>query len=331
MIKPTNLPMDSLIRAQEYASSFRQHVHSWFAQQLEDQKPQGTIASLDGVRALAFLLVFSIHINHVGVWGDGGSDVIASIFSAGRTGVTLFFVLSGFLLFLPYAQALLFEKRWPNSKIYYVRRILRIWPGYFFSLFILVMFAAPYYIQPHNWLRLLPFLTFTMGFSNAGSINGPFWTLAVEFQYYMVLPLIALVILGVTRLARPERRLWMVLGSLLALIAWGLWTENFGAYFYNHPNETILVPRSLLNVLLFFVYGDHGKFLEEFAVGMLIAVGYLCVMNSPRKELYLQRVRLFLPWLLILSIALFAYVSLPAYPIAARCAPVPPHFLDERV
>jgi peptidoglycan/LPS O-acetylase OafA/YrhL len=307
--------MMRLTNLQKNASSFRQQVHFWFAQQLNDQKSQGTIAALDGVRALAFLLVFYLHINHTGVWGDGGNQLIAAIFAAGRTGVTLFFVLSGFLLFLPYTQALLFEKNWPQSKIYYIRRVLRIFPGYFFSLFILVIFAEPYFIQPHNWIQLLPFLTFTMGYNNAGAINGPYWTLAVEFQYYLILPLIALVILRLTRLVRPERRLWVVVGSLLAMIVWGLLMENYGGYFFNHPDQTFLVPRPVLNVVLFFVYGDHGKFLEDFAIGMLIAVGYLCIMNSPRKEFYLQRVRPFLPWLLIVCMAIFVYAILPAYPL----------------
>ncbi len=298
---------------EEFTSSFRRNVHSWFAQQLNDQKPMGTIASLDGVRAVAFLLVLEIHINHAGVWSDGNNPFISALFSVGRTGVTLFFVLSGFLLFLPYAQALLFEKNWPQAKIYYIRRMLRIFPAYFFSLFILVMFTKPYFIQPHNWSQLVPFLTFTMGYNNSsGLINGPYWSLAVEFQYYLILPLIALGILGLTRFVRPEKRLWIVVGSLFALIIWSLVTASFGAYFASHPDQTFLIPRPLLNVVLFVVYGDQSKFLEDFAVGMLIAVGYLSIMNSPRKVLYLLRIRRLLLWLLIFCIALFVYEAIPA-------------------
>ena len=103
-----------LMGLKEYAASLVRNIHSWFAQQLNDQKSKGTIASLDGVRALAFLLVFELHINHSGVWGDGNNPFISALFSVGSTGVTLFFVLSGFLLFLPYTQALLFEKGWPG-------------------------------------------------------------------------------------------------------------------------------------------------------------------------------------------------------------------------
>src|SRR6266700_7911699 len=306
--------MIGLMNLEEFTSSLRRNVHSWFAQQLNDQKPMGTIAALDGVRALAFLLVFELHINHAGVWGDGNNPIISAFFSVGRTGVSLFFVLSGFLLFLPYTKALLFEKDWPQPKIYYIRRILRIFPGYFFSLFILVMFTKPYFIQPHNWSQLVPFLTFTMGYYNSsGLINGPYWTLAVEFQYYLILPLIAFGILGLTRLVHPEKRLWMVVGSLFAMIIWGLVTACYGAYFASHPDQTFLIPRPLLNVVLFVVYGDRSKFLEDFAIGMLIAVGYLSIMNSPRKDHYLLRMRRLLTGLLIPCIALFVYAAMPGY------------------
>ena len=306
--------MIGLMGLKEDVSSFQRNVHSWFAQQLNDHKSKGTIASLDGVRALAFLLVFAFHLNHSGVLDYGNNPFIVAFFLVGNTGVTLFFVLSGFLLFLPYTQALLFEKDWPRPKIYYIRRTLRIFPGYFFSLFILVMFTKPSFIQPHNWGQLVPFLTFTMGFYNSsGLINGPYWTLAVEFQYYLILPLIALGILGLTRLVRPEKRLWMVVGSLFAMISWGLVTACYGAYFASHPDQTFLIPRPLLNVVLFVVYGDRSKFLEDFAVGMLIAVGYLSIMNSPRKDHYVLRMRRLLTGLLILCIALFVYAAMPGY------------------
>lgn len=307
--------MVASVGSNEDVSSLQQKVHTWFAEQLNDKKPGGTIASLDGVRALAFLLVFTFHTYHAGVWGYGGDNAFLSSFLlVGNTGVTLFFVLSGFLLFLPYTQALLFEKDWPRPKIYYIRRVLRIFPGYFFSLFILVMFTKPYFIQPHNWIQLLPFLTFTMGFYNSsGLINGPYWTLAVEFQYYLLLPLIAFGILGLTRLARPEKRLWVVVGSLFAMIAWGLATAWFGSYYYSHPDQTFLIPRPFLNVVLFFVYGDRSKFLEDFAVGMLIAVVYLSIKNSPRKDYYVRVMRRLLAAFLIFAIALYVYSAVPDY------------------
>jgi peptidoglycan/LPS O-acetylase OafA/YrhL len=103
----------------------------------------------------------------------------------------------------------------------------------------------------------------------------------------------------------------LVVGSLFAMIIWGLATAAFGAYFVAHPDETFLIPRPVLNVVLFVVYGDQSKFLEDFAVGMLIAVGYVHVMNSPRKVVYLLKARRILLWFLLLCLVLFVYEVLP--------------------
>ena len=95
------------------------------------------------------------------------------------------------------------------------------------------------------------------------------------------------------------------------MITWGLVSACYGAFFASHPDQTFLIPRPLLNVVLFVVYGDQSKFLQDFAVGMLIAVGYLSIMKSPRKALYVLRMRRLLLWLLILCIALFFYEAMP--------------------
>src|SRR5258708_7006419 len=110
----------SMSPSSEGLSSTRaQGVHSWFARQLDDRKPKGSIASLDGVRAMAFLIVLLLHISlmtlALDLWQRSANPFVAAFLTAGFSGVTLFFVLSGFLLFLPYTQALLFKKSWPSA------------------------------------------------------------------------------------------------------------------------------------------------------------------------------------------------------------------------
>lgn len=287
--------------------------HSWFTRQFDDRKPKGAIASLDGVRAMAFLLVLLLHVSlmtlRLGLWQLGTNAFLAAFLMAGSSGVTLFFVLSGFLLFLPYSQALLFKKAWPSAKIFYMRRILRIFPAYFFSLFLLVFFSKPFLLQPHNWTTLLPFLTFTMDFSNSAIINGPYWTLATEFQYYLLLPLIALGIAGLARLVRAERRVWVVVGSLLAMMAWGIGTRWWGEAF-------VVVPHALINKVLIVVYGVNGKFFEDFAVGMLLAIFYTALNNSTNVAYYLRRMQRFTPWFILLGLAIYAFAAMRNYTMA---------------
>ncbi len=255
-------------------------------QALEQEKtrPGGTIAALDGVRGIACLMVIAYHISLMArdlhIWTEDGDPLITALFLAGNAGVTLFFVLSGFLLFLPYAQALLFGQPWPSARSFYLRRALRIIPGYYFSLLLIVLLAHPEYLQPQRWNQLALFPIFLMDSTRATfqQLNGPYWTLAIEWQFYLLLPLIALGIGAVARLlarwVRAEKRFWVVVGCLLGLAGWGIFTRLLGTYFMTNPTATFLVPRDALNVVLFFTYGTDGKFLEDFAIGMLTGLIY---------------------------------------------------------
>ncbi|HEU5370201.1 MAG TPA: acyltransferase [Ktedonobacterales bacterium] len=278
------------------------------ALKLEEPHPRGTIAALDGVRAIACLMVIAYHISlmthDIHLWSMDSDSLITALLLAGNAGVTLFFVLSGFLLFLPYANALLFGQPWPSARIFYLRRALRIIPGYYFSLLLIVLLAHPEYLQPQRWGQLLLFPVFLMDSTRATfqQLNGPYWTLAIEWQFYLLLPLIALGILAVVRLAarlhlaRPEKRLWAIVACLLGVAGWGVFTRYWGAYFMAHPAATFLVPRAALNVVLFIIYGADGKFLEDFALGMLAGLAYTA-LRHPARQLDARQAQRYSRWL----------------------------------
>ncbi len=265
---------------------------------------KNAIPVLDGVRAVACLSVISYHVHYFLAHDYDLSAVLGkfatAIAMAGWSGVTLFFVLSGFLLFQPFAKALLFEKPRPSMRTFYMRRALRILPGYYVALLLLIVLKQPAYLQPAHWKETLLFLTFFMDSTSATyqQINGPFWTLAVEWQFYLLLPLFALGFAWVVkRGTSSQRRWWLLVGCLLAMIAWGVGTRFIGQYYTLHPGETFLVPRSFLNIILMLVYGTSGKYLEDFAVGMLISTCYVLARDAVDGQtirLYLTR---YSPWL----------------------------------
>ena len=113
-----------------------------------------------------------------------------------RTGymfVDLILMLSGFLLYLPYANG-----RERSSGEFYLRRALRILPSYWLCLAVMLVFAV---LEPNftdgfrlfqDLLAHLGFVHNLYGFSyNATRLNVVLWTLAVEVQFYLILPALA--------------------------------------------------------------------------------------------------------------------------------------------
>ena len=151
---------------------------------------------LDGIRVLFVLLVGWYHI-----WQQSwltphiGEISLDFMVRSGYEWVDAMLLLSGFLLYLPYAGG-----KKLNVLQFYKKRAARIIPSYF--LFILIMLFAVVFPQggyQSVWegvRDILAHVTFTHNlfeFSYTGSpINGVVWTLAVEMQFYLLFPLLCL-------------------------------------------------------------------------------------------------------------------------------------------
>src|ERR671933_408964 len=166
---------------------------------------------LDGLRGMAILMVVAFHYNLAPFLGGVGVD--------------LFFVLSGFLL----GGTLLDKKEAPNYfKAFYARRVCRIFPLYFLSLFLLLilLLAAPFTL---GWwlfgdsirflladpIPLWSYFTFTQNFEmvEQGAWATPWlahaWSLAVVEQFYLILPFLV-------RFVSRERLPYLLTGLILA-------------------------------------------------------------------------------------------------------------------
>lgn len=159
--------------------------------------------NLDGLRFICFLLVFLHHSFHTEVSSiltDSSYIYLKkTIFTNGNLGVNFFFVLSGFLI-----TYLLIQERSNsntiNIKNFWIRRILRIWPLYFFCVFfgffIFPMIKTFMGIVPSETATFFSYLTFTNNFDLIrnglpdSSILGVLWSIAVEEQFYFIWPII---------------------------------------------------------------------------------------------------------------------------------------------
>ncbi len=154
---------------------------------------------MDGLRALAALSVFAVHYNQmVGLEFTLGPFDLATLMANGDHGVSLFFSLSAFLLGLPFWRAIISGNPNPKIKTYVYRRLSRILPAYYFLLTILIVWGQLWKIPGakidifSHYLFIFNFTDFTIY-----SISPQFWTLAVELQFYFLLPLF---FLGIKRL-----------------------------------------------------------------------------------------------------------------------------------
>ena len=169
------------------------------------------LVGLDTLRAFAIALVLMTHysgfVNQAPAFGVLGS--------VGWAGVDLFFVLSGYLignqLLAPAARGESLALR-----TFFARRLLRTLPNYYVILAVYLLLPdSP--IAGKSMAPVWRFLTFTQNFGlNYGETFTHSWSLCIEEQFYLVLPLAVLALVG---RGRSPRLLW---GALLAAIAAGM-------------------------------------------------------------------------------------------------------------
>jgi peptidoglycan/LPS O-acetylase OafA/YrhL len=261
------------------------------------------IPVLDGVRAIACLAVLSWHLNQITPALRGINNYLAALVYFGDSGVMLFFLLSGFLLFLPYAKALLFDSPWPASYRFYLRRIFRILPGYFVTLFLVVIFFHPEYMQ---W----EFLSSAFNFRITKFADPVFWTLGVEMVFYLLLPPLAWIFRLVVRRGPVRWRMLRLTLCLLLMAAWGMLSNYWGLYLALTSQLGFSIPRDLLGPLLPIIHGDVGNFAEVFAVGMLLCMVYTFTQYASTGERWRKRIVRLVPLMWPGGLIVLAFISL---------------------
>lgn len=170
----------------------------------ETQTSRPRIAALDGLRAVALLLVFAFH-----TWEFSGHPYIPVLSSVigQNTRPDFFVVLTGFLLYLPLAREPGRADRF-SSRGFVVRRLRRIVPPYYVAL--LLALTLPVVLKAAVWATggtshpielpslgdVVAHLTFTQLFfaDYWASINGSLWAMSLEMQLYLLFPLVVLLL-----------------------------------------------------------------------------------------------------------------------------------------
>lgn len=233
---------------------------------------------LDGVRAVAAWMVMFFHFfiaiqanNSLLMW-------VKKIAVFGQTGVSLFFVLSGFLI-----TRILLNDTTNKHYFYhfYMRRSLRIFPLYYLFL-ILYYWVFPIILQQpssapsiYHWFYLQDIaMTFKW------PMNGPdhFWSLAVEEHFYLFWPL-------VVYFCSPKRLSYWIAGILLVSIAtrWYLIQRHLEVFYFTFTRMDELAIGALLAIAEAkkMLTPKHARKYVYLSVGLLLpALGFWLFMNG---------------------------------------------------
>ncbi len=215
------------------------------------------IAVVNGLRGLAILGVLFQHLGlppAMAALDAAGLSALDPLVSNGWTGVNLFFILSGFVLFLPYAAGRRTMAGWADARHFYGRRFLRLMPLYYFAAVVLLVLAG-FQLSPAAFGELaldLATVRFALEPHHFGvAINYPLWSIGVEILFSLAFPLVVLVAARIG------------LGRVLALaLAGALALRLLGRAWDAHP----LGPN--------FVADNIFGRIDEFVLGMALARAY---------------------------------------------------------
>ena len=229
---------------------------------------------LDGLRGIAIAFVMWFHVWEI-TWQGAAFTVFGReidftfLARMGFVGVEIFFFVSGFCLFWPYARALAERRPMPTIKHFAYRRFIKIVPSYLLALAVLVALGSERDRSLDDGIKDVlahVFFVHTWFQSYFGSIDGVLWSLGVEVQFYVIFPL---VVLAFVRWPRAT-----ALGLVALAFVWRYAVEQCCATGpYNHFHQ-------LANQL--------PAYLDLFAIGMFAAWIVAVVLPSVT---FTQRVR----------------------------------------
>lgn len=260
--------------------------------------------NLDGVRAVAALMVMFYHS-----FRNINSDntvlrFLSGVSDFGQTGVTLFFVLSGFLI----TRILLKTKEGDGYfKNFYMRRIVRIFPLYYLFL-VLYYILAPYLLELEkpSIYRVFYYFAYLQNVARTFEWNsmGPhhFWSLAVEEHFYLFWPLAVYLLTkkGLARFALGIVVFAMILRAIMLQMGYSVFIFTF-TRFDALALGALLALLELKNAFR----QENAKKFALLLIALLIPILILWVFYSGAGNDFVQNLRY-----LLLALTFFGFIGM---------------------
>jgi peptidoglycan/LPS O-acetylase OafA/YrhL len=247
------------------------------------------LVGLDTLRASAILLVLMYHYAVV----VSGKPTFGILTQIGWVGVDLFFVLSGYLIGNQIMSAIARGEGF-SLKTFFARRLLRTLPNYYFIL--AIYFIFPSVLGGTHTASIWRFLSFTQNIGlHYGETFSHSWSLCIEEQFYLILPVVALLI---ANFSHSRRMAWLVLltGIVAGMLIRGSVWINYGHNLINGPDFSEHI-----------YYSSFARF-DELLPGVAIAM-----LKNFHGDLYAKILRngnkLFAAGLIAFAIVAFLFLN----------------------
>ncbi|MDB6018677.1 MAG: putative integral rane acyltransferase [Pedosphaera sp.] len=245
----------------------QQHLKQWFI------TPSSGVHFdvADGLRGMAILMVVACHGLYINTAGSKLSIQLHSVIAQGWLGVHIFFVLSAFLLSLPFFRGRERDPDFWYHPGYTIRRALKILPPLYLSIIVLVLFRFWY---DHGTQALELGIVWATGIAHfvyyPQIFNSVLWSLWVEIGFYVALPLLFLALRR-----RNVRVTGWVLFAILLLV----------------PTITrrLTWPNPIKPEEWFFIASRFPSSLDTFAWGVLFSSFYVSMSREPERWRHLAR------------------------------------------
>lgn len=261
---------------------------------------------IDGIRFLAIMLVILFHTHgyfmgkSTMAFADdpGGYHLLNTFLINGDRGVELFFVLSGFILCLPFAHHYINNGKKVLLKKYYLRRVTRLEPPYFIAMTVIFLMQVAMHIKPisvllPHWLASLAY-SHDLIYHQTPMLTVVAWSLEIEIQFYLLAPLLFR-LLALNKLTRRS----ILIAATVAII--------FAQWRYTPPFLSIygFAQYFFIGILLADLYVSDAaaaffnkKWIAPLAAFCLIIIIYFPIKDETLPSGTLFLIRLCFPFLL---------------------------------
>jgi peptidoglycan/LPS O-acetylase OafA/YrhL len=224
--------------------------------------------ALDGLRGLAALAILATHVG----FASGRSsrhDLLAAALGRADFGVAVFFLLSGFLLYRPYAVHALGGAEAPRIMRFWWRRLLRIMPALWLVVAVTLGVVSNRKASLTDWIQYV-LLVHVYDHHEVDPHLTQLWTLSAELAFYAVIPILGAI--AAYRVRRPFERQLIIVGTLItASMVFDLSQHRY----LSHQQAVLWLP----------------AYLDWFAWGMLLALVSAQTATSARRHPLQQSLR----------------------------------------